>query len=285
MELVPITKKQKGIHIMSTRYFLSAVPDGIKTQKVLFKNLPNKVVVIDPKEVDEADADILGRLDKDQKKFKADDGDYIQFESEDESTRYNLYENPKGVTVGYLLVKDGGLIAVEEKKAVSPILFLVIGALAVLAIVLGILIGTGVLGKGGSDAAVSGGSVAASSEITIADGEPFDGTIDNGKDDTESETRFIEFPAFTTVYVQPGTTIDLVNPETNHVYFKYTILENDNVLYESDYIAPGQKFAWDATDYIKGAGDHAVVFSVSTISVDDQQPRNGAEFAVTAVVS
>ena len=272
---------KKGIYIMSTRYFLSAVPDGIKTQKVSFKSLSAKVVVIDPKEVDESDADILGRLDKDQKKFKTDDGDYIQFESEDESTRYNLYEKPKGVTVGYLLVKDGGLIAVEEKKAVPPILFLVIGALAILAIALGILIGTGVLGKGGNDAAAS----AASSEITIADGEPFDGTIDNGKDDTESETRFIEFPAFTTVYVQPGTTIDLVNPETNHVYFKYTILENDNVLYESDYIAPGQKFAWDATDYIKGAGDHAVVFSVSTISVDDQQPRNGAEFAVTAVVS
>lgn len=29
----------------------------------------------------------------------------------------------------------------------------------------------------------------------------------------------------------------------------------------------------------------AVVFSVSTVGVDDQQPRNGAEFAVTAVVS
>lgn len=270
---------------MSTRYFLSAVPDGIKTQKVSFKNLSTKVVVIDPKEVDEADADILGRLDKDQKKFKADNGDYIQFKSEDENTRYNLCEKPKGKTVGYLLVKDGGLIAVEEKKAVSPVLFIVIGALAVLAIVLGIFIGTGVLGKGRNDATASSGAVAASSEITIADGEPFDGTIDNGKDDTESETRFIEFPAFTTVYVQPGTTIDLVNPDTNHVYFKYTILENDNVLYESDYIAPGQKFAWDATDYIKGAGDHAVVFSVSTISVDDQQPRNGAEFAVTAVVS
>lgn len=103
---------------MSTRYFLSAVPDGIKTQKVSFKSLSAKVVVIDPKEVDESDADILGRLDKDQKKFKTDDGDYIQFESEDESTRYNLYAKPKGVTVGYLLVKDGGLIAVEEKKAV-----------------------------------------------------------------------------------------------------------------------------------------------------------------------
>lgn len=47
---------------MSTRYFLSAVPDGIKTQKVLFKNLPNKVVVIDPKEVDEADAEFAAKL-------------------------------------------------------------------------------------------------------------------------------------------------------------------------------------------------------------------------------
>ena len=69
------------------------------------------------------------------------------------------------------------------------------------------------------------------------------------------------------------------------MYFKYTILENDTVLYESDYVAPGQKYAWDATNYITGAGEHSVVFSVSTIGVDDRQPRNGAEFAVTAIVS
>ena len=108
--------------------------------------------------------------------------------------------------------------------------------------------------------------------------------MDNGKTDSE-EMRFIEFPAFTTIYVSPDSTVDLVNPESNHVYFKYTILENDEVLYESDYIAPGQKYAWQASDYITGAGEHAVVFSVSTVGVDDQQPRNGAEFAVTAVVS
>ena len=130
----------------------------------------------------------------------------------------------------------------------------------------------------GSDAS------SASSEIVIADGEAYDGTMDNGKTDSE-EMRFIEFPAFTTIYVSPDSTVDLVNPESNHVYFKYTILENDEVLYESDYIAPGQKYAWQASDYITGAGAHAVVFSVSTVGVDDQQPRNGAEFAVTAVVS
>ena len=75
----------------------------------------------------------------------------------------------------------------------------------------------------GSDAS------SASSDIVIADGEAYDGTMDNGKTDSE-EMRFIEFPAFTTIYVSPDSTVDLVNPESNHVYFKYTILENDEVL-------------------------------------------------------
>lgn len=47
------------------------------------------------------------------------------------------------------------------------------------------------LGKGSNTDGVAD-VPAASSEITITDGEPFDGTIDNGKDNTEQETRFIE---------------------------------------------------------------------------------------------
>lgn len=271
---------------MATRFLLDRAPQGVATKQVTFKKLTGEVTVIDPKVVDEKDADIIGRLDANQGKFKGGkECGYIQFNPKDEGTAYDLYEKSKGDIIGYFLVQGGGLIAVEKAKAPVPLfLIIIIAVVALLAVIGGILIGSGVLGKGsnGDDAT---DVPAASSEITIADGEPFDGTIDNGKDNTESETRFIEFPAFTTVYVQQGTTIDLVNPESNHVYFKYTILENDTVLYESDYIAPGQKYAWDATGYITGTGEHSVVFSVSTISVDDQQPRNGAEFAVTAVVS
>ena len=197
-------------------------------------------------------------------------------------TRYAVKEKASGDILGYLPLETGELVGIVREKE-KPILLLIIAVIAALVLLVALI--TASLYKmvnkpldGGSDAS------SASSEIVIADGEAYDGTMDNGKTDS-GEMRFIEFPAFTTIYVSPDSTVDLVNPESNHVYFKYTILENDEVLYESDYIAPGQKYAWQASDYITGAGEHAVVFSVSTVGVDDQQPRNGAEFAVTAVVS
>jgi hypothetical protein len=79
----------------------------------------------------------------------------------------------------------------RTKAAIPLFLIIIIAAIALLAVVGGILVGTGVLGKG-SDTDGVADVPAASSEITIADGEPFDGTIDNGKDNTEQETRFIE---------------------------------------------------------------------------------------------
>lgn len=262
---------------MATRYSLDHVPESVKVKYVKFKKMPGEVIVVDPKDVDLDEVEVIGRVDMRQGKFKGgEEYGYIQFDHEDEDTAYDLYKKSKGKVVGYLLVRDGGVIAVEKESSfILLILFLL------LLTILGIVFGSKWLTHSSSDSDVMPVPV----EIKVADGTPFDGTIDNGKDSIENEIRFIEFPAFTTIYVQQGTTIDLVNPETNHVYFKYTIFENDTVLYESDYVAPGQKYAWDATKYITGAGEHSVVFSVSTIGVDDRQPRNGAEFAVTAIVS
>mgnify|MGYP003271573183 CR=1 FL=1 len=75
----------------------------------------------------------------------------------------------------------------RTKAAIPLFLIIIIAAIALLAVVGGILVGTGVLGKGSNTDGVAD-VPAASSEITIADGEPFDGTIDNGKDNTEQET-------------------------------------------------------------------------------------------------
>lgn len=262
---------------MATRYLLDHAPESVKVKYVKFKKMPGEVIVVDPKDVDLDEVEVIGRVDMRQGKFKGgEECGYIQFDHEDEDTAYDLYKKSKGKVVGYLLARDGGVIAVEKESSfILLILFLL------LLTILGIVFGSKWLTHSSSDSDVMPVPV----EIKVADGTSFDGTIDNGKDSIENEIRFIEFPAFTTIYVQQGTTIDLVNPETNHVYFKYTILENDTVLYESDYVAPGQKYAWDATNYITGAGEHSVVFSVSTIGVDDRQPRNGAEFAVTAIVS
>lgn len=228
-----------------------------------------------------------------RKKYKANDygfvefndngSSFVQFKNTDMDTRYSVAQKASGDVLGYLPLETGELVGIVRDKE-KPILLLIIAVIAALVLLVALITASlykmvnKPLDGSGSDAS------SASSEIVIADGEAYDGTMDNGKTDSE-EMRFIEFPAFTTIYVSPDSTVDLVNPESNHVYFKYTILENDEVLYESDYIAPGQKYAWQASDYITGAGEHAVVFSVSTVGVDDQQPRNGAEFAVTAVVS
>lgn len=120
--------------------------------------------------------------------------------------------------------------------------------------------------------------------IIVADGEDYDGNINNGELDKEDDARYIEIPGYTGIYVSPESYVDLVNPESNHVYFKYTVTEGEKTLYESDYIAPGKKIAWKASDYIKGAGQHDLIFEVSTVSVDTEAACNGATFNVTATV-
>lgn len=240
---------------MATKFYLAEIPDDFPAINVKFENMTKPLLAIPAKMVDGKPITIVGYINAGQKKYKANDygfvefndngADFAQFKDANMDTRYSVREKVSGDILGYLPLETGELVGIVREKE-KPILLLIIAV--------------------------------------IADGEAYDGTMDNGKTDSE-EMRFIEFPAFTTIYVSPDSTVDLVNPESNHVYFKYTILENDDVLYESDYIAPGQKYAWQASDYITGAGEHAVVFSVSTVGVDDQQPRNGAEFAVTAVVS
>lgn len=278
---------------MATKFYLANMPDDFPATKVKFGNMSKSLPAIPADMVDGKPITIVGYINTDQKKYKAndygfvefnDDGaNVVQFKDANMDTRYAVKEKASGDILGYLPLETGELVGIVREKK-KPILLLIIAVIAALVLLVALI--TASLYKmmnkpfdgSGSDAS------SASSEIVIADGEAYDGTMDNGKTDS-GEMRFIEFPAFTTIYVSPDSTVDLVNPESNHVYFKYTILENDEVLYESDYIAPGQKYAWQASDYITGAGEHAVVFSVSTVGVDDQQPRNGAEFAVTAVVS
>lgn len=277
---------------MATKFYLAEIPEDFPATNVKFENMTKPLSAIPAKMADGKPITIAGYINADQKKYKANDygfvefndngSSFVQFKSADMDTRYSVVQKASGDVLGYLPLETGELIGIvrEKKKSILPLIIAVIAALVLLVALITAslykMVNKPVDGDTNADSA--------SSQIVIADGETYDGTMDNGKTDS-GEVRYIEFPAFTTIYVNPDSTVDLVNPESNHVYFKYTILENDEVLYESDYIAPGQKYPWQASDYITGSGEHAVVFSVSTIGMDDQQPRNGAEFAVTAVVS
>jgi len=272
------SNQERGYN-MATKFYLAEIPDDFPATNVKFENMTKPLLAIPAKMVDGKPITIVGYINAGQKKYKANDygfvefndngSSFVQFKNTDMDTRYSVAQKASGDVLGYLPLETGELVGIVREKE-KPILLLIIAVIAALVLLVALITASlykmvnKPLDGSGSDAS------SASSEIVIADGEAYDGTMDNGKTDSE-EMRFIEFPAFTTIYVSPDSTVDLVNPESNHVYFKY--------------IAPGQKYAWQASDYITGAGEHAVVFSVSTVGVDDQQPRNGAEFSVTAVVS
>lgn len=113
---------------MATRYLLDHAPESVKVKYVKFKKMPGEVIVVDPKDVDLDEVEVIGRVDMRQGKFKGgEECGYIQFDHEDEDTAYDLYKKSKGKVVGYLLARDGGVIAVEKESSfILLILFLLL---------------------------------------------------------------------------------------------------------------------------------------------------------------
>ena len=261
---------------MPTELYRCSISDDVKTKDLSFQALEDKLTVIKPKELDEDEIKVVGYVDVKQEDYDGDQEYCIYLGKGEDKKPFDVYRKSKLKVVGYLPVEgEDTYIAVVKPRNLFPLILLSIGIIAVLAMLM-------VFAFGHKDT----NSASSKPEITIADGTPFDGSIDNGKATAETaETKYIEIPGYTTVYITPGSKIDLVNPEGNGVYFKYTISEDDAVLYESDYIKPGEKVEWAASKDVIGIGEHSLVFAVSTISTETQEECNGATFAVTAKVS
>lgn len=216
---------------MATKFYLAEIPDDFPATNVKFENMTKPLSAIPAKMVDGKPITIVGYINAGQKKYKANDygfvefndngSSFVQFKNTDMDTRYFVAQKASGDVLGYLPLETGELVGIVREKE-KPIL-LIIAVIAALVLLVALITASlykmvnKPLDGSGSDAS------SASSEIVIADGEAYDGTMDNGKTDSE-EMRFIEFPAFTTIYVSPDSTVDLVNPESNHVYLNIRFL-------------------------------------------------------------
>ena len=262
-----------------TELYRCSIPDDVKTKDLSFKALDDKLTVIKPKELDEDEITVVGYVDVEQDEYDGDQECCIYLGKGDDKKPFDVYRKSKLKVVGYLPVEgEDTYIAVVKPRNLFLLILLGVGIIAVLAMLM-------VFAFGHKDTS-SDDSTNSKPEITIASGEPFDGNIDNGQaTPEEAEMKYIEVPGYSEIYVTPGTTVDLANPESNNVYFKYTITEDDTVLYETDYIKPGEKIDWNAAQNIIGSGEHSLIFAITTLSVGTQEPCNGATFAVTAHVS
>lgn len=260
---------------MENKIYMGLVPSAEQykddeLKKVSFKNLDDKVTLIKKDVLDKDKIHIVGYINVNGKEYVDGHQDIDIVTIQDK--KFEVLDKKHGSLMGYLPVEgEGNFIAVFHHNW-----FLL---LILLGLLLGILLGAFFLFGNRSEEPGED-----KPPIVIADGKDYDGDISNGEIEKEDDVRYIEIPGYSGIYVSPESYVDLVNPESNHVYFKYTIKEDENVLYESDYIEPGKKLEWKASDYIKGAGDHNLIFEVTTISVDTQEPCNGATFNVVATV-
>lgn len=115
--------------------------------------------------------------------------------------------------------------------------------------------------------------------------------------DREINVESIDIPGYPNeIYLEEGqrsTAIQLVNPEKNNVYFKFTIslgeivngiFEESEVLYESDLVEPGQVIKEQELNRTLDKGTHNTAIEIETYSLDTQTEMNGARTMTKLIV-
>ena len=99
-----------------------------------------------------------------------------------------------------------------------------------------------------------------------------------------SVTRGIRIPGYSVIPIPADTAdveVDLFNPEDNEVYFQISFYlkgdPEDELLYESKLLKPGQHIYEITLNRGLPAGDHPITIQYATFTTDGEfSPRNGA---------
>lgn len=116
----------------------------------------------------------------------------------------------------------------------------------------------------------------------------WDGSIPQapkGNPDAEN----IAVPGYPEIYLPAGQTevdVAFANPEGNPCYFTFQLVlkENDEVLYESKQVPPGEAITKATLSRTLDAGSYEAVLKITTASIKDLSPMNGANMETTLKV-
>ena len=119
-------------------------------------------------------------------------------------------------------------------------------------------------------------------DLEIEGDNKWDGTI---QDQTETTiTESIEIPGYSNLGVsKDNPTIRLGNPEENTVYLQYEITKDDEVIFETKAIKPGNMVEANMYELLD-EGKNEVTISINTYDVETETACNGATQAVTITV-
>ena len=118
-------------------------------------------------------------------------------------------------------------------------------------------------------------------EISIASD---DSEFINNQQKPQAEKKRIDIQGYSDFTADKDFYLGLKNPDTNENYYlQYTIYEDEDVVFETDYIRPGECVAWHVFEDLN-LGKHSLTFFISTLTIDTQEPKNCAEISLEATV-
>lgn len=133
---------------MATKFYLAEIPDDFPATNVKFENMTKPLLAIPAKMVDGKPITIVGYIDAGQKKYKANDygfvefndngADFAQFKDANMDTRYSVREKVSGDILGYLPLETGELVGIVREKE-KPILLLIIAVIAALVLLVALI--------------------------------------------------------------------------------------------------------------------------------------------------
>ena len=132
--------------------------------------------------------------------------------------------------------------------------------------------------KDSSSSAADTGSRSAGIDLDPNAGE-YTGELPKDKSDESAVgIKISGYPSVTIAKNTQDVKMALLNPEGNPCYFKFVIAlkENDEVIYESKYVQPGDCIYDVHLNKPLAEGEYPAVIKISTIALDGETPLNGA---------
>ena len=166
----------------------------------------------------------------------------------------------------------------KDKKNIKK---LIIPIIVVLLLIIGLIVGV-FISKNNSTQSNPNKNT---NKLDIESGSDWDGNMPQNGEQSESNAESIEIPGYSELYVSTeNPTIQLINPDGYTVYFVYTILEGQDVVYETKAIEPNKMVEVNLKELLE-KGEHNLSFVISTYDIETQAGCNGATQEVKLVVN
>lgn len=124
-------------------------------------------------------------------------------------------------------------------------------------------------------------------KLELEEDVAWDGKMTSNNPTQNIMDETITIPGYSVLYVDESSkTVRLVNPEENTVYLQYSILKDEDTIYSTKGIKPGNMVEADLYSALKdyGTGEYALSFIISSYDVDTQETCNGATQTVYITV-